>query len=469
MSAIRLPNDWQPRTYQRAAWDYLEGGGKHAELVYHRRAGKDDIALHWAAVSAFQRVGNHWHMLPRANQARKALWDAINPKTGRRRIDDAFPKEIRASQNDHEMMIRFVNGSTWQVVGSDNFDSLVGSPPIGLTFSEWALCDPSSWAYLRPILAENGGWSIFNTTPRGKNHAYRTFRAAQKEPGHFAQRLSALETNVFTPDMLETERRQLIAEYGPDYGQSIYEQEYLCSFDSANLGAVLGRWIVRAEAQGRIKADHLFDPDGADIEISADIGFRDAAAFWFWQPRADGFGLVDFDTDRGLEASDWITRLRDRCAKRGYRLGHIWLPRDARAKTFGAKRSAMEQFLSAFGGSVVRVVPASSVADRINAGRTIIEKCWFDEARCEDGIEALKAWHFVYDEERKEFSKEPDHDWSSDPADSFTYGALVMRTRMQAEKPKTPEEKLAEFIAYKPTLTELFEKREAGLTSEARI
>lgn len=467
--SIRLPNAWEPRKYQRAAWDYLENGGNHAELVWHRRSGKDDIALHWAAVSAFQRVGNLWHMLPRANQARKALWDAINPRTGRRRIDDAFPKEIRSTTNDHEMFIRFINGSTWQVVGSDNFDSLVGSPPVGLTFSEWALCDPSSWAYLRPILAENGGWVIFNTTPRGKNHAYRTFRAAQKESSHFAQRLSALETGVFTPEQLETERRQLIAEYGPDYGQSIYEQEYLVSFDSANLGAVLGRWMVRAEAQGRIRADTLFDKNGAPIEISADIGFRDTAAWWFWQPRSDGFSLVDFDHDSGMEAADWIDRLRKRCDERGYRLGHIWLPKDAKAKTFGAKRSAMEQFLSAFGASIVRVTPNASVADRINAGRTIIEKCWFDEARCEEGIEALKAWHFVYDEERKEFSKEPDHDWSSHSADSFTYGALVMRTRKAAERPKTEQEKIEELISKKPTLIELFEKHEAGLRQEARI
>lgn len=417
----------------------------------------------------FQRVGNHWHCLPKANQARKALWDAVNSHTGKRRIDEAFPNEMRASKNDHEMMIRAINGSTWQVVGSDNYDSLVGSPPVGLTFSEWALCDPSAWAYLRPILAENNGWVIFNTTPRGKNHAYRTFRAAQKEPGHFAQRLSVLETNVFTPEQLEAERRQLIGEYGPDYGQSIYDQEYLCSFEAANLGAVLGRWMVRAEAQGRIKADPIYDPDGADIEISADIGFRDTAAWWFWQPRSDGFGLVDFDADSGMEAADWIARLKKRCADRGYRLGHIWLPKDARAKTFGAKRSAMEQFLSAFGSSVVRVVPNSSVADRINAGRTIIEKCWFDETRCEDGIEALKAWHFVYDEERKEFSKEPDHDYSSHPSDAFTYGALVMRTRVKDEKPKTEAEKIQEFINSKPTLDDLWAKHEAGLRQEARI
>ena len=51
---MQLPaNGWQPRSYQRAAWDYMLQGGtdnKHAELVWHRRAGKDEICLHLAAI-----------------------------------------------------------------------------------------------------------------------------------------------------------------------------------------------------------------------------------------------------------------------------------------------------------------------------------------------------------------------------------------------------------------------------------
>jgi phage terminase large subunit len=67
---ITLPNHWRPRCYQRRLWNYLEGGGKRAVAVWHRRAGKDDVCLHWAACAAMQRVGNYWHMLPEASQAR---------------------------------------------------------------------------------------------------------------------------------------------------------------------------------------------------------------------------------------------------------------------------------------------------------------------------------------------------------------------------------------------------------------
>ncbi len=106
---ITLPNQWRPRGYQRRLWNYLEGNGKRAVAVWHRRAGKDEVCLHWAACAAMQRVGNYWHMLPEASQARKAIWDAINPHTGRRRIDEAFPPSIRVGQRDEDMRIKLAN------------------------------------------------------------------------------------------------------------------------------------------------------------------------------------------------------------------------------------------------------------------------------------------------------------------------------------------------------------------------
>jgi phage terminase large subunit len=190
---IVLPNHWKPRDYQRRLWSYLELGGKRAVAVWHRRAGKDEVCLHWAACAALQRVGNYWHMLPEASQARKAVWDAVNPHSGRRRIDEAFPRAIRLGQRDEDMKINLANGSTWQLVGSDRFDALVGSPPIGLVFSEYSLTNPGAWDYLRPILAENGGWAIFMMTPRGRNHAWKLYDRARSQPDWFSDMIRTLD------------------------------------------------------------------------------------------------------------------------------------------------------------------------------------------------------------------------------------------------------------------------------------
>jgi hypothetical protein len=243
---IQLPNNWHPRPYQIGLWRYLEHGGKRAVCIWHRRAGKDDVALHWTATAAMQRVATYWHMLPEASQARKAIWDAINPHTGIRRIDEAFPKEIRQTTREQEMMIRFVNGSTWQVVGSDNYGSLVGSPPAGLVYSEWALADPSSWAYLRPILAENGGWVVFITTPRGDNHGRTLYEFGVKEPTWYAELLPGDKTGVFEPEQLEAEKREYVAQFGQSRGEAMFNQEFLCSFTAAFSGKAVYPTFDRA-------------------------------------------------------------------------------------------------------------------------------------------------------------------------------------------------------------------------------
>src|ERR1035437_4163215 len=144
MPTIQLPNNWVARPDQVPLWQFLKNGGTRAVEVAHRRWGKDDVALHFTARQHKVRVGNYWHMLPQFNQCRKAIWEAVNPRTGKKRIDEAFPEAIRTTIRNTDMYIEFIGGSSWQLVGSDNFNALVGSPPVGIVFSEYALSDPLS-------------------------------------------------------------------------------------------------------------------------------------------------------------------------------------------------------------------------------------------------------------------------------------------------------------------------------------
>ena len=432
MSIIRLPNNWIPRDYQLPAWRYMQNGGKHCELVWHRRSGKDEVGLHFCAVAAFRRVAQYWYMLPEYSQARKAIWDAINPHTGKKRIDEAFPVELRQTTRNDEMKIIFKNGSSFQAVGSDDPSKLVGSPPAGIVYSEWALSNPATRAYLRPILMENGGWQIFNTTPRGRNHAYTTLEAAKKNPEAFAQVLDATETGVFTRAQLELELQNYIADFGEDYGRSKFEQEYLCSFDAANLGAILARQITISERKGLISDDVVFDPHGQPIQISADLGRRDTATWWFWQPCVGGYNIIDYDSGFGIDAEEWCERLNKRLSKyklAGNRdaLGVFWLPHDARTKTFSAKESAIEIFLKAFGQKKVDITPMTSIADRINAARVVLPRVRFNATNCKIGLDGLRAWSYAYNDITKTFGSNPLHDWASHDGDGFSYGCQIMQ------------------------------------------
>lgn len=446
---IKLPNNWQPRPYQRPAWDYLENGGKHAELLWHRRSGKDEVALHRTAVASFERQANYWHMLPEAAQARKAIWDAINPHTGKKRIDEAFPLEIREFTRNNEMLLGLKSGSTWQVVGSDNFNSLVGSAPAGIVYSEWALANPNARAYLRPIIAENNGWQMFVTTVRGRNHAHRTYNAAKNDPDAFAQILDATQTGVLSAETLAKELKSYIEDFGEDYGTAKFEQEYMCSFDAANLGAILARAITVAERQNRVGPHIEYDPRGAPIDISADIGRRDSSTWWFWQPVIGGYHIIDYDGGFGIDAEEWVERLKPKLM--GRKLGKIWLPHDARAKTFSAKHSAVEIFIKAFGAEHVRITPDSRKSDRINAARVLTSKVAFSD-KCERGLEGLRAWSYEYDEDSKNFSSEPKHDWASHDGDGYSYGCVIMKMAeppaKDAEKPRFLHETTANEVFF---------------------
>ena len=155
-------------------WKYFADGGKRAVAVWHRRAGKDITALHRTMLQMLHRVGTYWHMLPLQNQARKVIWDGIvdGPDGPIKLIDWAFPQELRTATLAQEMKIRFANGSEWQLCGSDNYNALVGSNPVGIVMSEYSVSKPEAWEYIRPILAENGGWALFIYTPRGLNHGH---------------------------------------------------------------------------------------------------------------------------------------------------------------------------------------------------------------------------------------------------------------------------------------------------------
>ena len=74
------------------------------------------------------------------------------------------------------------SGSTWQLCGSDNYESVIGSGYAGITYSEWSLSNPNSWRFLSPVVEESNGWAAFLMTPRGQNHAYDMYERYRDNP-----------------------------------------------------------------------------------------------------------------------------------------------------------------------------------------------------------------------------------------------------------------------------------------------
>jgi phage terminase large subunit len=432
------------RSYQQPLHSFMIGGGKRAIEIAHRRWGKDEIALHVTCELLHKRVGNVWHCLPEYSQARKALWTGVNAHTGRRRIDEAFPPEIRESVNDQEMFIRFKNGSTWQMIGSDRYNATVGSGVMGITYSEWALANPSAWAYHRPMLEENNGWAMFITTPRGNNHAKSMLDHARRNPETwFSEVSSVLDTGVLSQEQLDESLAEYISLYGMDMGRAQFEQEYLCSFNAAIMGAYWGGEIAAAERGDRIQPIAI-DPNHP-VHTAWDLGKAVNNPIWCFQVINGLPRIVDFYRPESDDLSDWCKWLDDQ----GYH-GTDYVPWDIAQFVWGAKRTRSEILRDL--GRKPTPVTLVSVADGLTAGRETIKVAKFhggddDRAkRVELGIEGLKNYRREWDDELKTFRENPVKDWAEHIGSSFRYLGLAWKEAIKAYEPP-PKPKEQEYLA----------------------
>lgn len=416
-------------------WSYLERGGKRAIEIAHRRWGKDDLILHRTAVAMFERPASYWHMLPEFAQARRALWTAVNSHTGKRRIDEAFPQELRDSANEQEMFIRMKNGATWQLVGSDRYNNLVGAGVAGVTFSEWALANPSSWGYIRPMIEENDGWATFITTPRGRNHAQAMYEMAKNNPRWFAEISSVHDTGALSPEQLEESISEYVALYGEDIGRAQFEQEYECSFNAAILGAFYAREMVAVRRDGRID-EELEAIEGIPVHRAWDIGVKDDTSIWWFQVVGVNLYILDCYSQSGMGVDHYAEVIEQRRKEHGWADGVDFVPHDARVKEWGTGRTRVETMQGL--GLNPRVVPMASKLDGINAVRKTLPRCIF-HARTEDqGVSALEQYRREWDDDKKAFKASEVHDWSSHLSDAFRYLAMSWREAVSEPLPAHP-------------------------------
>jgi len=276
------------------------------------------------------------------------------------------------------------------------------------------------------MLAGNGGWAAFISTPRGYNWFHDLIQMARSSPdGWFHSHLGVKDTKHISEAVLAGERREM-----PD---ELYRQEYDCDFSAANVGAIFGRYVEQMEKQGRICAVETGDDHHSEIIVTSDIGYRDKAAFVWWRRLRGGFEIFHYDDGSGMDAEEWIPRLRTQP-----RADIMLLPHDAKAKSFASKKSVIETFLldRPWPNCDIRVNEQRKKADSINAGRLMLRRIRISSGEaCKPFLQALRSYSYEYDEETKTFNAEPRHDWSSHPADAYMEGAAKL------ELPPPPPEK----------------------------
>jgi hypothetical protein len=418
--------------------EFWDRGGRRAIDVWHRRAGKDIVALHQTCKALHERKGVYWHYFPTLEQGRKAIWEGIT-RDGDRILPWVFPPALIARKNEQQMMIEFKCGSIWRLMGTDQMES-VGAGPVGVVFSEYSLCKPSAWDFVRPMLRENGGWAWFIFTPRGRNHAWKLFEDNRDSPGWRVSVKTVDDTRLSYASVKDEFRRidhtaMLQEEREEGMDEAMLRQEYLCDFAASNLGAVYGDLMEELEKRGGLMD---FDHPSDGVFTSWDLGISDSTAIWFWRIRGTAIEVIDHYEANGKPMSHYF----DVVESKPYKYVKHWLPHDARARALTTGSSILEQSAQKWGAGAVAIGPQLSLLDGIQAGRWLIQQSDFRvHPRCGDGIDALRAYHYRYDEDKKVLSRQPEHDWSSHSADAFRYTALVVKhtdavMRRPTDRPK---------------------------------
>ena len=400
---ITLPYDYTPRPYQMPFWKAMRplGDCRNAVLVWHRRCGKDKTVLNYMIQQMYQRVGVYYYFLPTFQQARRVIWENID-RDGP--LLHHFPADLIANRNETDMKIVLRNGSIFQLVGTDNYDSVRGTNPVGCVFSEYSEQDPGAYDVVRPILLENGGFAIFVFTPKGQNHSYKIYRHAETEPGWFAQVLGIDKTGVMSERDFQNEVRA-----GMD--EDFARQEFYCAFNAGVAGAFYAKHLAIAHNEGRI-TKVPYEPR-VPVHTAWDLGMDDAMAIWLYQRVAKERRFIDYIEGQGEGLPCYIRELKTR----PYIWGQHYAPHDINVRELGTGKSRWEIALSL--GLRFTVVPKQDPANGIEAARMALADCWFDADKCEKGVNALREYQKEYDEHLRTYKKTPLHNWASHAADAF--------------------------------------------------
>ncbi|WP_449411402.1 PBSX family phage terminase large subunit [Methylobacterium komagatae] len=295
----------------------------------------------------------------------------------------------------------------------------------------------TSWDVLVPTIRKEGSeiWISFNT----ELEADETYQRFVKKPPTGARVVKiGWEDNPWFPAVLRQEALDLKAR-----DPVAYETVWGGNCKQVLDGAIYANEILAATRTNRFtRVPH--DPSKPVLTFW-DLGRADMTSIWFAQIVGFEFRLIDFYESRGHALKHYLDVLEERAkpgpdGAPGYTYGEHWLPHDARNELLASERTIEQQMWAA--GHTVRIVPRLTVAAGIDAARQVFDRCWFDEDRCADGLNALRNYRYDVDPDTQAFSKNPLHDAASHAADAFRYFAIgIAEPRAEAPADDAPNDR----------------------------
>lgn len=201
------------------------------------------------------------------------------------------------------------------------------------------------------------------------------------------------------------------------------------SFETANEGLYYGSLMTRARQEGRIRKIYL--DENVPVHTAWDLGFGDSTAIWWFQLCGQEIHLLEYFEYSGEALLYYIKLLK----QKDYSYGKHFVPHDAAVHEYSTGLTRIE--VAAKHNIAFTLAPKLGISEGIDAVRNLLNRCWFDEEKCSQGIKALESYKRGWDDKNGCWREDPLHNAASHGADAFR----VMATSQSLAKPgMTPDD-----------------------------
>ncbi len=183
------------------------------------------------------------------------------------------------------------------------------------------------------------------------------------------------------------------------------------SWEVSNEGLYYSKYMTEVRSERRIG----FVPydDSIPVHTAWDLGYNDSNAIWYFQIHGKEIRMIDYDEGSGESLNHWLSVLK----KKDYAYGKHIAPHDIMVHEYSSgmtrQASARKMGINFIPAQKVEIIPG------IDAVRNILNRCWFDERKCDRGIKALDGYKKEWDERHVCWRSQPLHNWASHGADAF--------------------------------------------------
>lgn len=210
----------------------------------------------------------------------------------------------------------------------------------------------------------------------------------------------------------------------------MFEHVWLGEPMTAKTGSVFGKQLAQVRNEGRITKVPYDASTG--VYTAWDLGIGDSTVIWFFQVVGREIHFIDHYEGSNEDLGHYISYIQNK----PYQYTTHFLPHDSKARELQTGMTRVEFFNNhgIYNIEVLRPTNFSLGQDDIDlVARPKFSLCWFDEEKCQRGLECLRAYHYEYDEKNKLLRNKPEHDWSSHSSSAFIYALMAKAEQLDVK------------------------------------